>query len=498
MIKHGLLLTLILMLLSSCVQGQSVTPVVFTKPEKGTFESPKGTVTEPDHEVTWIRNQLTFKLENSEVHPREETKIQTESYVIDGLKDEAVEAKINKAIADKVDSMIKYADFKNIPPSQGLYIKYPKDTTVIPFVSIRFDENFNYNNILSLSIYTTIGMDKNHENRIVISEDLTFDLNTGNIIHLSDLFINGFDYETVLNSLVLVDAVSKTEEALDSMFESYIYRGGFTGIRSDVGFSLSEYGGLTLTFNTSYKEFDNKFSYSYVTIPYSQLKDAWAFGQRFMSEESLFTNPKITRQNNYLYTFTIEKDDFVLNDIHFTTSSVIYDGIEGSWLNVIKTLKEEDTNRFKNTLKNDVDQVNYWFHANVVSQYMRISRRFESYKFDANGNWLSNIITEKIHMVTQDGKMLTLDDVFIDGYDYESTLKNLLSKYINEEYFMFEDGKIPTVDEAYNSLNFSLSYDWITFYNFSSTPPDQDYNEISFSIRIEDFKAFINPDVLLK
>ena len=496
--KHVLLLTLVLALLSSCVQKENIEPIIFPKPEKGTFELPKGTVSEPDHEVTWIRNQLILKYENSEVHPREETKILKELVVIDGLKDESVEAKINKAIADKVDSMIKYADFKNIPPSQGLYAKYPKDTTVVLTASIRISEQFNFNNILSLHFYATMELDKNFENLIFIIEPLTFDLNTGNIIHLSDLFINGFDYEATLNSLVLVDAFSKTEEALNSSFKSYIYRGGFTGIRSDVGFWLSQNGGLYLIFNTSYKEFDNKFSDTEISIPFSQLKDAWAFGQRFMSEESLFTDPKIIKQNNYLYTFTIEEGDFLLNDIRFKTSSTIYDGIDGLWLDIVETMKAEDTNRFKSFLKKDVDQVNYWLRANVVSQYLVTSRRFVTSKFDDYGNWLSYNITEKINMFTLEGKMLTLDDVFIDGYDYESAIKTILAKNISEDYYIFDEGKVPTVDEAYDSLNFTLSYDWINFCNFSGTPPDQNNNEIFLSLRIEDYMAFINPDVLLK
>ncbi|MGB7595291.1 MAG: hypothetical protein WBL80_06975 [Erysipelotrichaceae bacterium] len=481
--------------LSACAQTPK--PIVFTKPEKGVFDAPTGNVTSPDSLDTWTQNNLTFiRPDQPTESAKGTTKIYTNSLQIDGLKDNDIEAKINQSIAAKIQELTKYAEFKNLPVSPGFYAKYPKDTSTVKSINIYPDEYFNCNNLLSLRFYTSVIISEklpdNMYDDFTLYDAMTIDLNTGNEIHLSDLFINGFKFEKALNTAVLLDASGKTDESDDLYFTSYIYRGGFSGIRSDIGFFLYSYNGLNLIFDPTYYEFDNGFSSTIIEIPFASLQDGLAFGQRFLSKDSLFTNSKVTKENNYLYVSDVETTNYSLNGIPVTSTVTINRQIKGSWLALTKSWVIEDKKTLETISMKSLKGISYDLTAQPVGQYMRISRKFRSWTVhDVPDN------IEKSYMVRADGSILTLKDLFKPGYDYETPIKKALAEFLKAEYVPDEEG-IPSIDDAYKNLNFVLGYQWFSLYNTGLVPPVLQNGQIDLSFRIADFKGNINEEVLLK
>jgi len=484
-----------ILILSACTQTPK--PIMFTKPDKGIFESPIGNIASPDTSSTWTINNITMiRPDQSTESVKGKTKIYTDSLQIDGLKNDSIEAKVNQLIATKIQELTKYADFKNLPVSPGFYVKYPKDTSTVKSISISTSEYFNCNNLLSLWFFVSVTIsDKLPQDQIsdfYIVDGMTIDLNTGTEIHLSDLFINGFDFEKALNTTVLLDASSKTDEGEDEYSMSYIYRGGFSGIRSDIGFFLTD-GRLNLVFNSNYSEFDNGFSSTIIEIPFADLKNGWAFGQRFLSKESLFTDSKVNKMDNYLFVSDEVITHYVLNGIPVTSTVTINKQITGDWLTMAKNYVIEDRNTIEVLSKTNVTTINYELSAQPIGQYMRISRKFFPRK---TGSMDQNNI-EKAYMVSADGSILTLKDLFKPGFDYEIPIKKALAEFLKTEYWPGEAG-IPPIDEAYKSLNLVLGYSYFDLFNTAAQPPALTEGQIDLFFRIDDFKGYINEEVLLK
>lgn len=275
-------------------------------------------------------------------------------------------------------------------------------------------------------------------------------------------------------------------------FTSYIYRGGFSGIRSDIGFFLYSYNGLNLIFDPTYYEFDNGFSSTIIEIPFASLQDGLAFGQRFLSKDSLFTNSKVTKENNYLYVSDVETTNYSLNGIPVTSTVTINRQIKGSWLALTKSWVIEDKKTLETISMKSLKGISYDLTAQPVGQYMRISRKFRSWTVhDVPDN------IEKSYMVRADGSILTLKDLFKPGYDYETPIKKALAEFLKAEYVPDEEG-IPSIDDAYKNLNFVLGYQWFSLYNTGLVPPVLQNGQIDLSFRIADFKGNINEEVLLK
>jgi hypothetical protein len=485
----------LVLFLSACAKTSK--PIVFTKPEKGIFEAPTGNVTSPDSSTTWTQNNITMIRSTEPIESvKGKTKIYQDTLQIDGLKNDAVEAKINKLISDKSQALMKYAEFKNLPVSQGFYATFPKETSNVDNLSIDVYDMYNFNNLIGLefTVYVAIS-DKSLADNIqyhAITDAMTIDLNTGNEIHLSDLFVNGFDFEKILNTAILLDASSKTEVADDSLFGSYDYRGGFSGIRSQIGFSLTS-DGLDLIFDATYPEFDSGLSQTVIEIPYKTLKDGLALGQRFQSSESLFTDPTVKRTNNYLFVGHDTTLEYMLNGVPVTSKISVYSQITGDWLALTKKWIDEDKQTLESYSKMNAAGIRYEFSAQPIGQYMVISRKIASWTSD----YLDLGNAEKAYMVKADGSILTLKDLFMPGYDYETTIKKELAKFLKSEYLPDEKG-LPTVDEAYKNLNLTLTYDYFELFNIAFQPPSFMDGQIDVTFKIDDFKGHINEEALLK
>jgi len=242
-------------------------------------------------------------------------------------------------------------------------------------------------------------------------------LNTGDELTLSDLFVNESNYQDAINTLILLKSQSKTDPVPEQMqywVDTYVYAGGFTGIRGDVKFYLYS-GQLILLFNENYPEFTNNFSTTTITLKLVDLKNILAIEQRFTkSGTSLYTNTKIVKTQNYLYPIHTDIIKETVNGITINGSITYDDTLSDFYKSLRDSLIETDRETMRSLDKTKNSWAYFSFAAYPNGPYMSV---------------FSSMITSTQNVDVRttykpDGTRITLSDVFADGYDYEAYFKN--------------------------------------------------------------------------
>jgi hypothetical protein len=471
------------LLLSSCAPKVEVLPELpdLSKPAFIPFKDPTGTVSSADTATRFINNNFfeDYNWDNHET-TSDGVEIQWNTLVMDGLIDETIESSINQLIEDKITEYKKYVDFKLIPPYDGMYVKYPLETTIVESLNISVYAQFNYNNILSLAFYVDFITNVPPRvgrffNDLYVSDQINIDLNTGDEINFSDLFINGSNYVQAINELVLVDLLSKVDPEFNQLdWNTSSYKGGFGGIRGDVDFGLY-YEGIRLCFDQKYTEFTNP---TCVYIPFSKISSILAFGQRFMtSDDSLFTNKIVGTQNNYLYPNNTTTETETINGVKIIKSITRDDELSSTFVKLRDKLINQGETTINKMIYTNIESLYYVFEAVPVGPYMTVKVNINTQGMDA-----SVIRTERTYR--QDGSVIGYNDIFKAGTDYRTYLKTVLTKYIKDYLSETYD-----LDELIDTLQVSLIEDGINRYihlsNYDNTGPTMDFSEGEFDIRID-------------
>ena len=472
-----------LLSLSACTKLVTPEPEPFPlipTPEAISFTPPHGTVTQADSEKTWFSNSIeTEQIEFPTETTQDGVVIDHGTMHIDGLLNQSVKDLINKKIDDKITDLKKYAKFDNLPVYPGFYVTYPKDKRTIKNINISLYPYFNANHILSVRFYVSVLINaKDDYNDFWIMDAMNFDLNTGDELTLSDLFINSSDFESRLNQAILLKSQSMTDPVKDELqgwVDSYQYGGGFKGIRGDLKFFLYD-NTINLLFNEHYPEFINDFTTVSMEFKMQGFKDILAFGQRFVhNDQSLFTNPSTSKTKNYLY--QSHKD--VLNetiDGHTIHSEIYYDDeLPEKFINLRTTILSKERDILLDLIKTHT-AIYYEFSARPDGPFLNVS----------SSMYASNKVVRGVRQTYKaDGSRLTMNDVFIDGFDYRSFIKNQIAQIIKDsEYQESYD-----LDEVYEALAPTLSaYSSQGYYTISLS------NEFiwDFSQDEGDFSIYLN------
>jgi len=435
--KRPLLVSLILILgLSACTKTIIEEPKehkpfpTFPTTEDVAFAEPHGTVGVADSNPVYTGCQLTYNsVEISPVNVKGAT-ISYEAFGFEGLKNKTVEALINQKIIDKMKSFSKYADITMYANLPGFRDRYPGINNIRQIL-VYSRSSSCFNNILSIQFAATVLINAGNYD-FIVTEALNIDLNTGEELTLSDLFVNDSDYQSRLNELVLLKAQNNTEAQISISNEGtdqYRYLGGFTGIRGDVGFFLTTDQTIVLLFNANYPEFFNGYGTSILSVSMSDLKDILALGQRFFhSDDSLFTNPEVSTFNNYLYEspydFSIRYER--IHGIRVREAVSLYKGFSEPFKTLQLTLLEELKQKVNEITDPNVTSIALSYRASPNGEYINVDGLLINYG-------MAVIPLQGTYRA--DGSRLTLDDVFLDGFDYRTYLKEEIQKYITDAGF---------------------------------------------------------------
>ena len=208
---------------------------------------------------------------------------------ISGLKDEAVQKKINDRIRAEADRLL---DPSFVPQGRGikLYEKLARPTVTI------FGANYaNCDNILSIVItYSRLYRIEKEVKQIMHIQPLNFDLATGDLLSLADLFPEGMDVKQYLNARLLKmvqDSDPAQEYAPHDERFYYIPRtvpaliSEFKGVRDDQPFYLEDKGVLALVLDPGNQEFYIPQGSEAVRV---DMADVYAGGARFGGNKGLY------------------------------------------------------------------------------------------------------------------------------------------------------------------------------------------------------------------
>jgi hypothetical protein len=496
--KKLILMLSLLISLSACVKTETVIELPslpeIPHPQVVPFEDPKGTISQSDSLTYWTYNKMEsdWNQYGSEVSPNG-VKISWSAYEYHGLKDKAVEDKINLAIKEMVDKFKTYSDPDALPAYAGMFKQYPKDGLKIKDISINTGDWFNYDNLLSIGVRATFYTNypdafDYQEGDFSYTKTKTFDLNTGDEVHLSDLFVNGTDYVSLINEFILMDAVGKTDPNPSYYEHWYQYNGGFTGIRGDINFAISPYS-LILFFDQSYPEFYDEFTTVTIEIPFEKLKGVLAFQQRFSSKVNLFTDTTIEKRSNYLVpvntVISVEtKDQTEISKI-ITTNTELSD----FYVNLRTKIMVSDQLLIDQAVKDKKEKVYYEFDAQPAGPYMNVISQL---------SLINNEIYEtKTVRVTYkpDGTLFTFADAFKSESDYKSIIIQKMKDIYTENYFT----EIYDYEAVYKTLNVMIvsyeNYQGVRVFNTFFRAPAWDEGVFDMTFELTEFKdiLLVNP-----
>jgi hypothetical protein len=493
--KKLILLLSIMISLSACVKTETVielpTLPEIPQPQVVPFEDPKGTISQSDSLTYWTYNKMEsdWNQNGSEISSNG-VKISWNAYEYHGLKDKAVEDKIIQSIKEIIDKFKTYSDPNVLPAYAGMFKQYPKDGMKIEEIGIQTGGWFNYDNLLSIGVSATIytkypdAFDgRNGDFSYTISK--TFDLNTGDEVHLSDLFVNGTDYVNLLNELVLMDAVGKTDPNPSYYEQWYQYNGGFKGIRGDIDFALSP-DSLILFFDQSYPEFYDEFTTVALAIPYEKLKGVLAFQQRFASEDNLFTDTTIEKRSNYLVPVNtvidvVTKDQTEISKI-ITTNTELSD----FYIKLRNKIMASDQLLIDQAVKDKKDSVYYEFDGYPEGPYLNVVSQLSITSNNVNESYKVVRVTYK-----PDGTLFTFSDAFKPGSDYKSIIIQKMKDIASENYFT----ETYDYEAVYNTLNVMIisydNYQGVRVFNTFFRAPAWDEGVFDMTFELSEFKDIL-------
>jgi hypothetical protein len=421
---------------------------------------------------------------------------------ISGLKDQAVQDKINDNLAALYDQIRT----EGIPPYRGVRALIP-EVTRMRIAQLEASVAYNYNDVLSIVVryYKEYAVtDTRRANIVQGIETRNFDLATGNEIPLKYIFCDDVDYLSLLSDVMQSSyAGLKAAEESHGMFDWApvpVLVAPFRGVRADQVYYLYE-GDLCLVLDHRTPEFDVGFIGMDVRIRFDDFAGAVGFNRRFYDEAAdLYVSEG---QRAMVLPVGYFRQDAMLSEV------VEYLGASHAYMvtyrmppTVLPQVRDFVLGEFAGYL----DIVNsfagrgegYWTlykgiyvrHAGPFTMVVvteSINKLDKPITFLEELQWMlhsgdqSHSLQELYYCFGPAGEMLGLGDLFVPDFDYESLIRKAYDGIRGYEHM-----QRPPYDEVASQLQFVLQsreLDLFTPY----LPTDYDHKQpIHFSIPYKD------------
>jgi hypothetical protein len=408
-----------------------------TESEQSVYTSFKKPVTAPSEIKYLVPNALTEV--NSEVSPKfdppreivgPEHMVYYPAYT--GLRSQSVEAKLNAGIESLIFDLGRQMEPKTIAPFRGIRTKFD-ETSILTSSYISLYTSFNANNILSVRGYAYCNYkvsdaDYDGPTWMSLSSGLTIDLNTGEMVPLEALFIDGYDYESVINDVILEQI--EQNNLTDELYLAYSYSPArltkpFDGIAHDQAYCLDNFN-LTIIIEPDDSRFDVAFEQITFSIGLENFGDNLAIGTRYYEPESnLFVDETEKRmlpvwqsngrgqsentegvfEGGKWYLSSYDQDER-LDDLY---EAFVLESKEA--LNALK-MDGKDNNATVTLSKISVGR----FVIITKNLWLTKGRDYES--------------STEYQVYDTSGKKLALSDLFVDGFDYDSIIETQVRERI--------------------------------------------------------------------
>ena len=319
-------------------------------------------------------------------------------FQIDGLKDQKIQDKINKEI--EIEALNGYKE--NI------------DLDKVVNASISLYETANFSNILSFSSFSWGKINDDSDDLINVQKGFTYDLNTGNLIKLEDLFTTNAPITEILRKSAYYGFVSNRAEM---NLSGDLQVNNYGNIEEDVADFIEQYkNGKITDFYCTPSAIMIVYDEIYIPVSFEEWADYINIYNNYLSSESLYKSNNIGYKN--LYTLT----DRTLNDFYYYTNyqneknyfieiSVLWDEDNSSdFEKQLVSNKIKDIEREVSDLKVKANQDTNNFY--ILNYYIEINGFFEQ------------SLDENLVSVTEWGNYY---DMTI--HDFETTIEPIIIKY---------------------------------------------------------------------
>lgn len=211
----------------------------------------KGNSTGDNNAPSDSKNETTVKVDSKAVNKDEEwISVEASIPVVTGIKDENVQNRINSMLED---AGMKFIDDLEKQSKEALEEANTVGYDYIPYYAgITFEEKFNKNGILSLYVVYDQFTGGAHGSHDDISYN--FDLATGELIPLSELFNADYDYKASIDKSITaqIEKINEQykEEAVkngENPEDAYAPYAGFSGIAKDQQYYIKD-GSIVIYF----------------------------------------------------------------------------------------------------------------------------------------------------------------------------------------------------------------------------------------------------------
>lgn len=389
-----------------------------------------------------------------------------------GLKDKTIEDKINTAIYDLYRSYLPYIEEGLMPPFRG-YATNPSAKGELQSYYLEVTHQYNSNHVLSVLLRLSaehMGGPDSSPSYYNLVDGLTFDLNTGEELLLIDVFTNDTDGLAILNDAALKEVRRQQllADAEDFYGSDLQLVAPFKGFLPTQKFYLA-YDSLNLILDHETSAFNIGFNAYTFSIPLGNSSGNIAINERFYDDDNLFVeDDKVKRfitsydanQSDY------QTEDYVEDGIHFyieyTYPTGATDQIKSLLDNAFLNHKAMILNHHKNQ---PLEQANLHSYPLKVGPYTNINYYIYFYGPGIDGSISSYDVLDA------SGRIMTLPDVFVDGYDY----KNAINKHLGKE-----------IDYDDPTLSFGISETYLQISVQAHHPTNNsyysDYYEVPYNV----------------
>lgn len=371
---------------------------------------------------------------------------------ISGLKDQDVQQKINDRIKEVYDQL----RVQDLPPYRGIKTFVPEGSVIVSEYIHTYAMG-NFNHILSIAFDKSTNW-KTGDGEISSEEDekfyeftqyvsevetLTFDLNTGKEIKITELFDDDVESMEMLNGEMhrRLARSGAEEEGLFFDIETYAKLvESFKGLSADQKFGVGP-SGLSIILDHQTPQFDTGLSAERVFIDLDKLEDHLAVAGRFYDESrtaNLFDAPVkekslVEKHSDTDFYDADRQEEGHLSVTHsYKYSSQLPEKIKNK-LQEAGQVDEDKVNVLRQLEKqrNIVPHEEYLFFYEILvegsqyGKYINVAKIEQSYHPDAyETNWAYSCYDAETL------KELQLGEIFREGYDYKAVILEEIKDYL--------------------------------------------------------------------
>ena len=325
-------------------------------------------------------------------------RVEITCFQIDGLKDQKIQDKINKEI--EIEALNGYKE--NI------------DLDKVVNASISLYVTANFSNVLSFSSYSWGKINDDSDDLINVQKGFTYDLNTGNLIKLEDLFTTNAPITEILRKSAYYGFVSNRAEM---NLSGDLQVNDYGNIEEDVADFIEQYkNGKITDFYCTPSAIMIVYDEIYIPVSFEEWADYINIYNKYLYSESLYKSNNIGYKN--LYTLT----DRTLNDFYYYTN---YQNEKNYFIEISVLWDEDNSSDFeKQLVSNKIKDIEREISDLKVKANQDTNNFYIlNYYIEING-FFEQSLDEDLVSITEWGNYY---DMTI--HDFETTIEPIIIKY---------------------------------------------------------------------